>query len=233
MSPLLRKKKESDEELMVKQIFMRRVDPFRTLEDQFLTLYNDDDTPSWQPRSCFIDIIDGEEHINEKLEEFEASLVKEDTIKKVQPTQKRKLSPASQAIFEHSNALASQAVSSADVSGSTEDLKSITKKIKTETKQEIRQAGITQREAVKNETSAAIKSHLSQQEQTQQFSQLLQLQTIKMMSKIFEEDSEKENIKNKVMEDVVCLKSEVGNLKESLAQILSILKERPTNNTNS
>lgn len=187
-------------------------------DEEFLTLYDDGETPTWQSRWNFIDA-NGD--VSAALEEFERENPKDNTsaAKKVQATQKRKLSPASQAIFDHTATLANQSVSSSDVSGSTEELKAITKKIKTETKKEIRQAGITQREAQKNEIAQNMKSHFSHQEQSQHLGQLLQMQAMKMMAKMMNEDSDEPQSKQ-----IVELKGEVAQLKGELSEVLSLLR---------
>ncbi len=119
----------------------------------------------------------------------------------------------------------------------------VNKKIKSITKKEIRESTINRREEDKNHIASGIKSQLASQEQAQQFSQLIQLQGLKLLWKLMDEPEE-ENKHQKdnnskievVQKEVETVKLEINGINNkvtemntSLTQILSLLQKSMNN----
>ncbi len=166
--------------------------------------------------------------MNEVFLAFETS--EQNPEKKKQPVLKRALSDASQSILSYTSSLADQAVSSSDI-GSSEELKLISKKIKVETKKDIRQATINQREQEKKEISMNIKNELTTQQQSQNFNYLIQMQSMKMMQQLLNETPQPPQPQQpnpqllQLSSEVTTLQTEIQEIKNSLFDISNFIKK--------
>jgi len=101
------------------------------------------------------------------------------------------LSQGSIALFNHTNRLANSNVSSDDVKSSN-DMSSLSEDIRKESKREIRQSRIYQREKEKTAIATEIKSQIQHQTEVQSFSTLLQVYGMKLMEKLCNDSTEKQ-----------------------------------------
>jgi hypothetical protein len=214
------------DEVEVLEIKDRRFN-FEENRVEWLTLYDDGTEPSWQPKE---DFIDSNGVVNEIFEEFEANAENQgattnNTSQKSNKTKnplKRTLSESSLLIYEHTQNLADSQVGSDEISTQT-DLEAYNKKIKSETKKDIRISRISEREKEKNEISKNLKTQIQQQDQQQSFQALIQLQGLKMMQKMMEDDEKPDP---KLVDEVNEMKSDISELKGSLKEILGLLRNR-------
>ncbi len=196
-------------------------------------MYDDGLPASWQPRENFFD---DNGDVNEVFQAFEANAPNEDEPKTLL---KRPLSPASKAIYDHTSSLSDRSVASSEV-GSAEEIVNVNKKIKSITKKEIRESTINRREEDKNQIASGIKSQLASQEQAQQFSQLIQLQGLKLLQKLMDEPEEENKLQKDndkkievVQREVETVKLEINGINNkvtemntSLTQILTLLQNK-------
>jgi len=112
---------------------------------EWLTQYDDGLQRSWQPRSDFVDD-DGK--VNDAFSLYEKTHPYDNTSEKNQKKRKRNLSDASQSVLDHTKSVASSQISSSSIQ-SIDDTSSLSDKIGTETKKEIRSSRIFEREKEK------------------------------------------------------------------------------------
>jgi hypothetical protein len=190
-------------------------------------LYNDGEGATWQPRENFEDSNGDINDIFLSFEEKESEVDPNDALSTSIPKTplKRTLSEASLAIYSHTSTLSDQSVSSTEI-GTAEEMSQLSKKIKKETKKDIRASTISKREEEKNEISKHMKAQLVSQEQCTNFNQIMQLHSMKLLNQLVQPESNSNATQIvEIQKEVGSIKGDIDEIKSSMAQILALFSK--------